>query len=258
MCFLYEQQINLKTLKPWHALFDISNCCFHVILHKKQIFWSCTFCIFSCLFNMTEIILIYENKVKISFFSFSVIVLQWKWTLTDAVIIFCVPNAQPYYSQGQYDTYFPRAWKGHSGCFFFTFPPFKWLVSCPNPLITQPAEGICSNNFSDGYVWTMHIWTTSASLCSTKDKPTSKIWAKCIHSGSLLWGNWKPKNGLTTFGYLFDWHNAVVSKVFSFSKNEISSILASWKCSFKWHKWRKKALLINRVNNLHDCCGTLG
>lgn len=115
--------------------------------------------------------------------------------------------------------------------FFFTFSPLKWLVPCPNPLITQTAEGIRSSNFSEGNGWSVHIRTTSASLPSNKDKLISKIWAKCIHSGVSLWdnSNTNPKNGFKTFGYLFDWHNAVTSKVFSFSKNEISSILASWK-----------------------------
>lgn len=146
----------------------------------------------------------------------------------------CINNlsAQHYYSQGQCHTYFPRAQKGHIRLFLKkkkTFPPFKCLVPCPNPLITHPAEGIRSSNFSEGNGWSVHIQATSASLPSNKDKLISKIWTKCIHSGGSIWGNWKPKNGFKTFGYLFDWHNAVTSKVFSFSKNEISSIVASWK-----------------------------
>lgn len=152
------------------------------------------------------------------------------WTFKDAVINFCRTNTQQYYSKDSMTPIF----QGHRRVtvdysFKKMFPSFKWLVVRPNPLITQPAEGIRSNNFSEGNGWSGHIWTTSACLCSNKEKLISKMWAKSLHSGSSLWGNWKPKNGFTTFGYLFDWHNTVTSKVFSFSKNEISSILANRK-----------------------------
>lgn len=137
-------------------------------------------------------------------------------------------HTQHHDSQGQSDTFFPRAHKGHVRHFFFLiFPPFKWLAPRPNPLITQPAEGIRSSNFSEGSGWGVHVRATSASHpIRTSSFPKYEPSASTLVG--LLWGNWKPKNGFQTVANLLDWHNAVTSKVFSFSKKEISSRLASW------------------------------
>lgn len=184
---------------------------------------------------------------------------RWhEWPPTDAVTI-CVATLSTTTHRDSLTPIFQGHTKVMLDIFFLIFPPFKWLAPRPNPL-TQPAEGTRSSNFSGGSGWGVHVRATSASHpIRTSSFPKYEPSASTLGGGgscSKAIGSLKMDSKLLLI-YLIDtmqWH----PKCFLSAKRKFHPVWHVGECSFKWHKWRKKALLPNRVNNVHDCCGTFG